>query len=166
MKKTLTLIRHAKADWPESINDFNRPLLERGVSDAIIMGKYLYDANFHFDAVICSDATRARETLQNLQAGLPIKENNISYEQSLYMSSKSTVMNLIGSLPDTLNWVAIIGHNPTQTQLCNYLAEDNLTNLPTCGVYTIEFQVDSWNAIGKSTGKFISLLTPKSLKQH
>ena len=32
--KKLILVRHAKSDWPEGIDDFNRPLAERGKEDA------------------------------------------------------------------------------------------------------------------------------------
>ena len=32
--KTLILVRHAKSDWPEDTDDFDRPLAERGMHDA------------------------------------------------------------------------------------------------------------------------------------
>ena len=39
--KTLILVRHAKSDWPENTDDFDRPLAERGLEDAVKMSKFL-----------------------------------------------------------------------------------------------------------------------------
>lgn len=165
MNKTLTIIRHAKADWPDSIEDFDRPLLARGESDAVLMGEYLKELNYSFDAVLCSAARRAKETLDKLQSVLLIDQKKIYFDYALYMTSVKSVINKIEDLPNTLNWVAIVGHNPTQTELCNYLANDNLSNLPTCGVYTITFPVNDWRAVGPGLGDTVSLVTPKMLKQ-
>ena len=39
--KKLILVRHAKSDWPEDTDDFNRPLADRGLEDAMNMAKFL-----------------------------------------------------------------------------------------------------------------------------
>ena len=39
--KTLILVRHAKSDWPEDTDDFDRPLADRGIEDAHKMAAYL-----------------------------------------------------------------------------------------------------------------------------
>lgn len=165
MNKTLTIIRHAKADWPDNVEDFDRPLLARGASDAQSMGQFLLQQNYSFDTVLCSEARRARETLQNLQTALPIGQSSIHYDHDLYMTSVYPVIKKIEDLQNEFNWVAIVGHNPTQTELCNYLANDTLSNLPTCGVYTISFPFNDWQAIGPGSGNTLSLITPKMLKQ-
>jgi phosphohistidine phosphatase len=164
MNKTLTIIRHAKADWPDNVADFERPLLERGRNDARMMGEYLNRMNCNFDLVLCSKAKRARQTLQFLQKELPIAEHQITFDEGLYMASVNTVIKAIEALPNSLNRVAIVGHNPTQTDLCNVLTNDHLSNLSTCGVYTIAFEVDDWQAIHPGMGKTVSLITPKLLK--
>ena len=164
MNKTLTIIRHAKSDWPDNTDDFDRPLLERGISDAQMMGHYLHEQGYNFDAVLCSEARRARQTLQNLQIELPIDQNKIYFDAGLYMTSVNAVINKLEGLSNSLNWVAIVGHNPTQTELCNSLASDSLSNLPTCAIYTVSFPFDDWQAIGPGSGNTISLVTPKMLK--
>ena len=164
MNKTLTIIRHAKAGWPDDAKDYDRPLLERGISDAQIIGRYLNDQNYSFDAVLCSGARRARQTLKNLQTELSIDQKKIHFNEDLYMTSVNSVTKKIEGLPNSLNWVAIVGHNPTLTELCNYLTNDNLSNLPTCGVYTISFPFNDWQAIGPGSGNTVSLVTPKMLK--
>ncbi|MEM8843944.1 MAG: histidine phosphatase family protein, partial [Pseudomonadota bacterium] len=162
----LTIIRHAKSDWPESTQDFDRPLLKRGIEDARLLGKHMRESNYNFDAVICSGALRARQTLENIRAEFSIAENKIQFQENIYMASLTSTIKLIEALPKSLNWTAIVGHNPTQTELCNYFANDHLSNMPTCGVYTISFQVDDWKAIGYGLGNCVSLVTPKMLKQQ
>ena len=39
--KTLILVRHAKSDWPENTEDFDRPLAEKGLHDAEKMSHFL-----------------------------------------------------------------------------------------------------------------------------
>ena len=164
MNKTLTIIRHAKSDWPELTQDFDRPLLERGINDAQLMGKYMQESNYNIDAIFCSGAIRTRQTLENIRTKFIVAEDKIQFDDQIYRASITSTMKWLENLPSSLNWVAIIGHNPTQTELCNYLANDNLTNLPTCGVYTISFSVDDWKAIGYGLGACVSFITPKMLK--
>ena len=115
----LTIIRHAKSDWPDNIDDFDRPLLDWGESDAQMMGCYLHEQGYNFDAVLCSEARRARQTLQRLQKELEIDQKKIYFDASLYMTSVKAVIRTLAGLSNSLNWVAIVGHNPTQTELCN-----------------------------------------------
>ena len=63
--KQLLLIRHAKSSWDDfSINDFDRPLNERGKKDAPVMAKRLLDKGIAIDAFISSPAKRAKKTAE------------------------------------------------------------------------------------------------------
>jgi phosphohistidine phosphatase len=39
--KRLILVRHAKSDWPEETEDFDRPLADKGLEDAMNMSRFL-----------------------------------------------------------------------------------------------------------------------------
>ena len=55
--KELLLIRHAKSNWSNALmDDFDRPLNERGNSDAPRMAKILSSKGIHVDAIISSTA--------------------------------------------------------------------------------------------------------------
>ncbi|MEG2334927.1 histidine phosphatase family protein, partial [Chryseobacterium sp.] len=54
--KQLILVRHAKSDWPEETEDFERPLANKGVEDAILMSKYLKSNNISIDYMLSSPA--------------------------------------------------------------------------------------------------------------
>ena len=58
--KRITLLRHAKSDWgTPSQKDFDRPLNQRGESNATLMGKRLQKNGVRPSLIISSDAVRA-----------------------------------------------------------------------------------------------------------
>ena len=165
MSKTLTIIRHAKSSWSGDGADYDRVLNERGRSDADLVGHYLHKQKVQFDALFCSSAARAVETLQRLNASLKISENKILVDDDLYLASLQKLVDYINSIDNRHNQVALIGHNPGLTELCQFLTEDSIQNLPTCTAYSISLPIDDWMAVGPRLGSKIMLLTPRMLKQ-
>ncbi len=47
--KTLLLVRHSKSDWPEDIDDFDRPLTELGKINAPKMARFLQEKSIDID---------------------------------------------------------------------------------------------------------------------
>ena len=94
--KTLLLIRHAKSDWADaSLNDFDRPLNERGKRDAPAMVQRLLDKKISIDAFISSPAKRARKT-----AGIFAKEykqgkENIILKEELYGAASAVFFDVV-----------------------------------------------------------------------
>lgn len=65
MGKKLLLIRHAKSDWTEiGLKDFDRPLNERGLKNALEMGQRIYIKQLIPSKIISSPAVRAFSTAQ------------------------------------------------------------------------------------------------------
>ena len=60
-RRTLTVIRHAKADEGEGMTDRDRPLTEKGERDAAGIAAVPGRAAWP-DLVLCSPATRTRQT--------------------------------------------------------------------------------------------------------
>ncbi|MEX1659264.1 histidine phosphatase family protein, partial [Streptomyces pseudovenezuelae] len=58
--RRIVLFRHAKADWPQ-VTDHERPLADRGRTDAAEAGLRLVDSGIPLDLALCSTATRTRE---------------------------------------------------------------------------------------------------------
>ncbi len=164
MNKQLSIIRHAKSDWSAGCRDFDRTLNNRGYNDAKLIGNYLHTSHQQFDRVFCSTANRAKLTLQQLNASLNLPTKHFQFEQSLYLASLTHLVSFIEKISDQYHHAALIAHNPGLTDLCNFLTGDQLANLPTCGVYTIQCCIDDWKAIGFESGIMKSLITPRILK--
>tara|TARA_R110002096_G_C14569312_1_gene720494 strand:- start:987 stop:1496 length:510 start_codon:yes stop_codon:yes gene_type:complete len=165
MNKQLSIIRHAKSDWSTDNKDFERVLNDRGYADAQLMGEYLQASKQQFDRVYCSTAKRAKLTLQQLNCSLKLPQSRIYYEQSLYLSSVIHLVSFIGQFNEQDNHIALIAHNPGLTDLCNFLTGDQLSNLPTCAVYSVQFFVDEWRAVGAECGTKKTLIRPRMLKE-
>ena len=69
--KRLILVRHAKSDWSLGMADHDRPLNVRGRASAAAIGRWLREKNLRPDQVLCSTATRTRETLDLLDLDAP-----------------------------------------------------------------------------------------------
>jgi phosphohistidine phosphatase len=55
----------------------------------------------------------------------------------------------------------MVGHNPGFTALVNYFSDKTLENLPTAGLYGIQFSVSRWSGISENGGKEILHEYPK-----
>ena len=167
MKQTLTLIRHAKSSWNQpDISDFQRPLNKRGLHDAPRIGaalkRELDTQGIAFDQLLCSTATRARETLDCLLPPLEIDADKICYLQELYCASTQELIDAIKSQTRDTNHLAIIAHNPGLENLASWLT-DKTFSMSTCEVIQIGFDNQSWNALSGSKGKVILNFCPKEL---
>ena len=165
MPKTLSIIRHAKSITDLSGPDRDRALNERGQSDAKLIGKFLSAQGAEFDHVYCSTAIRARQTLAKINELLKLPDNQIQFEDSLYLASLPVLLSFIENLPNAQQKVALVGHNPGLTELCNSLSAGDLSNLPTCGVFTVQFSADDWRAAGAGSGAKQKIVTPRMLKE-
>ena len=57
--RQIYLLRHAKSSWDDfSLQDFDRPLTDRGIKDAGLMGKFFQTRNIKLDVVISSPSKR------------------------------------------------------------------------------------------------------------
>lgn len=160
--KTLHIIRHAKSSWNFDLDDHDRPLGSRGRRDVKRVASYLSDNVPTPQLLITSTASRALHTALFIADEWGYAEDQIELNNSLYMAGPSEIMEVISDTK--MDSLAIFGHNPGLTSLINKLQTEYLDNLPTCGVYTIDFQIDSWKELNTTIGKTRSFIFPKKLK--
>lgn len=160
--KNLLLMRHAKSSWDEpGSTDRDRPLNERGKRDAPMMGAVLREKGLQPDLIICSPALRARKTAKLIAKAVGYPEDAIRMEESIYLHGVGGLMDLVTSFPDAVQQIYLIGHNPDLTDLVNRLTDSDLSNVPTCGIASVEFAVDSWTDIGAGVGRLAFFDYPK-----
>ncbi|MEU1013469.1 MULTISPECIES: histidine phosphatase family protein [unclassified Streptomyces] len=118
--RRIVLFRHAKADWPQ-VPDHERPLAERGRTDAAVAGRKLADTGITFDLALCSTATRTRETWKLAVHELAHRPKTV-YEERIYEASPGELIAVLNELPDEAHHVILIGHNPGVHGLADILA--------------------------------------------
>ena len=160
--KTLYIIRHAKSSWGFNLPDDKRPLNERGLRDAELIGQELKTLVKPIDRVLCSPAERAYSTAKIICNQLSIPEDIFFLEPNLYDFEGAKVINVIKNCKNTIQTLMIFGHNHAFTSLANLLGNTYIDNLPTSGVVAIEFEAEKWQDI--NVGKTLLTIYPKSLK--
>ncbi|MCH7678028.1 histidine phosphatase family protein [candidate division KSB1 bacterium] len=160
--KKLTLIRHAKSSWKyPNLDDLDRPLNKRGKRDAPMMGKRLAKDKVLPDLMISSPAKRAWKTAKIIAREVGFENKTIDKNSALYEAGVSELIQVIQKIDNKYNDVIIFGHNPGFNSLSHYLTNYEVDNIPTCGVFVIEFNVNSWKEVSQRKGKFISFDYPK-----
>ncbi len=160
--RSLTLIRHAKSSWdhPE-LQDFDRPLNRRGLQDAPMMGQRLARANYRADAVISSPARRAITTAESIAAEIGFDADQIQQDPLVYGASLGALTEVVRGIGNRVRHAVLVGHNPGITQLCNFLGDSRIDNLPTCGLARMEFDAESWEDVPRQKGHLAEFDYPK-----
>ena len=123
--KTLTLLRHAKSGWDDSVaRDFDRPLNPKGHKAARTMGRHLRQAGYAFDHVVASPAVRVVETLAQVEDGYG-RSLDAEWDRRIYLASAATLLDIVHELPDMAGHVLLVGHNPGLEDLALLLTPDD-----------------------------------------
>src|SRR5271155_2824981 len=121
--RTLVLLRHAKSAYPDGVSDHHRPLAPRGQREAGLAGDWLRANLPAIDAVLCSTATRARETLAHTGIDAPVR-----YVDRLYDATAGTGIGEIICAGEDGAVLRLVGHEPTMTEAVLGLANPDTTN--------------------------------------
>jgi len=162
--KTLFLVRHAKSDWNDyEFNDFERPLNQKGLRNAPMMAQRLKLLNITPEKILASPALRAINTAQIFAEFLDFPTQKISKVPDLYQADQKTFLKIINELPNEAQTVMIFGHNPTITDMIDYLADHKISKLPTTGIAMIAFDLEDWKLVSRNTGELKMLDYPKKV---
>jgi len=160
--KTLFIIRHAKSDQSFFGNDFERPLNERGQTDAPVMAKRLLDKNIKIDALVSSPAVRAKKTALLFAENLNLPAEDIIFVSALYQAPAGVFYEEIAGLPDQFDSVAVFSHNPGITYFVNSLNTGiEINNMPTCAIFAVSANITHWSGFTKAVKSFLFYDYPK-----
>lgn len=159
--KTLILCRHAKADYPNGVNEIDRPLKDKGIKDANKQGELLKNQDFMPDLIISSPAERAFTTAEIIAEQIGY-EKEIRIESAIYHKGEQELIELIQSLPQELNTVMIFGHNPTMSETVRQLTRMNsYFDMPTCAMVCLENSMNDWGVFGLMGTRLRWMLVPR-----
>jgi phosphohistidine phosphatase len=166
--KTLYIVRHAKSSWSDPlVDDFDRPLNERGKRDAPTMGKRLKERGIFPSLMLTSPAKRARSTARRIAEQLKYKKADIREDRKLYHAEEDVILDVICKLKDKHNVIMLFGHNPGLTNFVNSLQdkEFDIDNIPTCGVVAFQLKIESWRDLSWGKGTMVFFDYPKRLEE-
>jgi len=161
--KTLILVRHAKSSWDEpGLSDFDRPLNERGKKDAPEMAERLKEKGLEVDVFVSSPAKRARRTARFFAEAFDVDKDSIVLIDELYGATREAFINAVHSIDDKHHTAALFSHNPGITEFASSLTNVRIDDMPTCAMFALQLNADSWKKLEEGEKKFLFFDYPKN----
>ena len=166
--RTLLVLRHAKTeDARPGSKDSERKLTPDGERHARELGDYLRAQGISVDAVLCSSAARARQTLELLQLDDQLLQDRVEIADRFYNAGADTLINAVRELPDDSRVALLVGHAPGAPSVVYELADPTTSSpeamdaiegrFPAAALAQLEFDGD-WSGI--EAGALVSVRMP------
>lgn len=162
--KTLYLLRHASASWTASgLRDFDRPLDGHGKEAAPLVGRFILKKKLRVDLLLCSPATRARQTaaLVTQSAGLSAE---LLYDERIYEADVARLLEVVAQAGESAEALMIVGHNPGMEELLRFLTNEQ-HQMPTAALACVSLDVERWGEAREHAGRLEWLVRPKELAE-
>ncbi|MGB7925470.1 MAG: histidine phosphatase family protein [Pyrinomonadaceae bacterium] len=155
-------MRHAKSSWDDpSLRDFDRPLNNRGLKSASLIGRFMLKRKIRPGLVISSPAKRARKT-----AALVIKsaqlESKPRLDERIYEASAIQLLEVISQIETSAEEVLLVGHNPGMEDLLLTLTGE-VRRMPTAALARVALDIERWSDARETGGQLEWLVKPKEL---
>ncbi|MGK7392356.1 MAG: SixA phosphatase family protein [Candidatus Cyclobacteriaceae bacterium M2_1C_046] len=162
--KKLFLLRHARTEDKQSgQKDIERELTAVGLQNATRMGMNFKKKQIQFDIIICSPAERAKTTALLIAEQIKYDTSRIHYNEEIYEASARTLLQVVNQLKDEWKQVLLVGHNPSISYLAEYITQQNIGDIITCGVVEISLEIEHWSEISEGTGELVRYEYPELL---
>ena len=136
--RELILLRHAHAEQAGlGQDDIDRPLSRQGLAEAEAAGKWLKEHNLLPDRIVCSDARRARETLEEVLQVTGFVEQR--QEPRIYNATPGMLMEVADEHRECAR-LMLVGHNPGLEQLVALLSSGqsgDFRGMPAAGLVVL-----------------------------
>jgi phosphohistidine phosphatase len=124
---------------------------------------YLVKNKVKPDLIISSHAVRAYETARLIAADLGYQETQIMQDREIYLGNEDSLLDIVFALPDHLESVMLVGHNPIITGFAQMFQARIPEDMPTSAVVSISIDTKNWNQILMATKNVNFYIYPKML---
>lgn len=166
MERTLILVRHAKSDWGNPVQmDYDRPLNDRGLRDAPVMGTRLKTMGIVPGLIIASTANRAATTAKLIAKAMGYHEQKIQWEDKLYHAPPDIFAEVIATsgIGTDIATIMIVAHNPGITEFANLITEKfSIDNMPTCSMVAVKAKAPDWESFLQAAPGLLFFDYPKN----
>jgi phosphohistidine phosphatase len=167
-RRILLVLRHAETeDVRPGSRDSQRRLTPDGERHAEDVGDYLREQGITIDAVLCSSATRAEQTLELLKLGDQLAPDRVTIAERFYNAGADTLIDALRDLPADCRVAILVGHAPGAPGLVHDMADPDTSasaavsaiesRFPAATLATLEFDGD-WSEI--EGGSLVSVRIP------
>lgn len=144
MPRRLIVMRHAKSSWSSgAATDHARPLNHRGRRDAPRVAQRLTQLGWVPDLVLSSDSQRTQQTYEAMATGFE-REVPVEFHRSIYHGDLEAILHEAPGVPDDVNTLMVLGHNPGWEEVVQRLS-DEIVTMKTANAALLEGQGDTWS---------------------
>jgi len=148
--KHIILLRHASAVHDHAGGDFNRPLSSHGITQVQTVAHAFLGRGLHPELALASPAMRTRQTAELLAKHL--SKLDIITDHALYLATGNRMLDILMSMPDDIQTLLLVGHNPGISELAaNLDNQRSVEQLPTAGFVACQLRIHRWRDIPKTT---------------
>ena len=168
MTRELLLLRHGKSDWNTGVDDFHRPLRDRGKRGAQRIGVWLAQQERVPDYIVTSPAERARVTAQKACKAMGNGDQGIQQDRRIYAADIDRLLAVLSDAPQDAGRIMLVGHNPGLEELLDWLVSDTLPvsddgkRLPTATLAILKMP-DDWQTLIAGCARLDSITRPGTL---
>ena len=161
--RSIILFRHGDADSSyDHRNDCERPLVERGIKDAKIMGEYLSHKGQLPDLVISSTALRAITTIEHaMNAGKWLSK--LILEAGIYGGSPIYLLKLLQNQDDNILSICLVGHEPNFSNFISQSTDSGYIRFPTASMAKVTYDINNWSEVAMGFGNLDWIVNPQNI---
>lgn len=169
-ERVLILMRHATAGAGWGVDDHERALSPDGQADAPLAGQWLLENNLAPEMILCSSALRTRQTCTWVSSELGDLAPTANLSERLYEASEIQVLAEINAVPDSVQTLMVICHQPAVQDVAMRLAGadsdmDAVMDLsggyPTSGLSVLR-TTQSWAALDGADARLTDFVVPRA----
>jgi phosphohistidine phosphatase len=168
MARELLIFRHGKAVSNTAVDDYSRPITDKGKRGSQRMGVWLWQKNIRPDYIISSPAERAYVSAQKLCKAMGEDAASIVTDRRLYRADLNALLDVLAECPKNRHRVMLVGHNPALAELLLYLlggkvpVPDDGKLLPTAALARVVMP-GNWKKLGFGCAQLKSLTRHEDL---
>lgn len=147
------VMRHGEAQDRGKHGDFDRELSDKGKKQAKRVAKGLDHCNIIPDAIVCSPAKRASQTMDRLLKRFGDKPR-VDLDKDLYDGGIDAIMQQLRQARQSTHTLMIIGHEPIVSMACQWIANPKTSS-----------DAEGMLGIGLSTGSVVVLGSKQPISQ-
>lgn len=165
--KTVLFIRHGKSSWDiENLEDFYRPLSERGIKDSIKIGRYLKNIQLSPELCLCSPSHRTIATYSIINNIAKWNKVKLKTSIKLYECTGEKIKSVLKHIDNKYNFIALVGHEPSLSEFIHENCNFNIRKFPTATIALVVFKdLKKWGKMGKVQGDLEFIIAPKQLTE-
>lgn len=160
--KRIIFMRHGKAEPHDAgLSDFERSLTSKGKNLSRIMASKLKEKITNPGLLISSPAFRALETALIFAMEYDIRPESILLRSDVYYRfNDKSLLSILESDAKKYDSVVFFGHDPSFTNLANYLSGNAVGEIPKSGIVCISLNIKEWSEISDARGLPELILLP------